>query len=998
MREETNNKKSQKSNIFTKETLGVVLVLFATLCMVCLITREKVFFTPGRYVNAFLLGLFGYFAYAVIMGLFILGVTFITGKKIPISTKYKVYITCIFFLAALLSQIIFMDGKAQTFKEYISLSYSLGEGGILTCSAGGFFIGLISYPVASLLTTVGASVVVGIGLVVLVTFFVKDIVYGRKNGVEPRSKNVSSTPTPNPQISVEGEREYPVSNVAFVNPVQKQKLFVSNQNDFELKSKKDLAKDQSELKMDFSSSGLGVARVQNAYTDAYAEEMKRKTEYIKTAAAFNLEEFKKRTYGETRVSQEIPLNNTVSQESETDKSQNNSAQNSGAIPMYEHQTNISEAEQNAQTWAEKYVNNQESEGATTIERQEEYHPFIEENVQEEKESGEEITSVEQPQNIEEGSVFAPRRENPVEIPQIEEVAEEHSIEQPAPTNVPNRARRDIFSEENVSDDSVVPSEPIGFTSRAEIDGNLRRSRISEKNTEKVENTENKVEQEKKTMPADYVYAKPPLDLLEKGDSVIDESGEKHEENKEKIRLALEELDVEAQPTIHQQGPSVTRYEYVIPRRVPWKKILGASEHLQMRLCSQNKVRIEAPIPGKDAIGIEVANKIRTKVLLRNLLEESSSVKQDNGKLIFAVGKDLVGKSIMDNLAKGPHYLVAGATGSGKSVFLDVMIISLIMRYGPQDLRLILVDPKSVGFKMYNHIPHLLIDEIITEHKKALAMLSWAQIEMERRYKVFDGCSSLVSDIEAYNDSIAGTNVPKMPRIVIIIDELADLMEECKKEMEAKIRALAQKSRAAGIHLVLATQRPSVDIITGTIKANLPSRVALKVMNTNDSQTILGQGGAEKLLGNGDMLYKNSAMPDFARYQGALISATEKTNIVNYIIQNNESYFDDSLKEFLDRVDSQNREETAVSIDNGDEGDAEVNELFIRSLELCITSGSASISQLQRRFQIGYARAGGLIDKMERMGYISGNEGSKARKVLITRDEFEQKYGPINGGE
>lgn len=994
MREETNNKKSQKSNIFTKETLGVVLVLFATLCMVCLITREKVFFMPGRYVNAFLLGLFGYFAYAVITCLFILGVTFITGKKIPISAKNKVYVTCIFFLSALLSQIIFMDGKAQSFGEYISLSYSLGEGGILTCSAGGFFIGLISYPVASLLTTVGASVVVGIGLAVLVTFFVRGIVYDRKKGVKPSANTINSKP--NPQVRLEGEKEYPVPNVEFANPTQKQRLYISNQNDFELKSKKDLAKDQTEIKMEFSSSGLGVGRVQNAYTDAYAEEMRKKTEYIKTAAAFNLEEFKKRTYGETRISQEIsPVNNKANQVNEIDVEQKNSTQNIGAIPMYEHQTNISEAEQNAQTWAEKYVNNQESEGANTVDKQVEYHPFVEEKPQEEY-CEQESTSVEQTQNIEEGRIFVSGRENVVEIPQIEEV-EEPSIEQPTPTNVPSRARRDIFGEEKVNTESVIPG-PVGFTSGAEIDGNVRETRSSEEKNEKAENIEKEVVEEKRTMPADYVYNKPPLDLLEKGDSVIDESGEKHEENKEKIRLALEELDVEAQPTIHQQGPSVTRYEYVIPRRVPWKKILGASEHLQMRLCSQNKVRIEAPIPGKDAIGIEIANKIRTKVLLRNLLEESSSVKQDNGKLIFAVGKDLVGKSIMDNLAKGPHYLVAGATGSGKSVFLDVMIISLIMRYGPQDLRLILVDPKSVGFKMYNHIPHLLIDEIITEHKKALAMLSWAQIEMERRYKVFDGCSSLVSDIEAYNDSIAGTNVPKMPRIVIIIDELADLMEECKKEMEAKIRALAQKSRAAGIHLVLATQRPSVDIITGTIKANLPSRVALKVMNTNDSQTILGQGGAEKLLGNGDMLYKNSAMPDFARYQGALISATEKTNIVNYIIQNNESYFDESLKEFLDRVDSQNREETAASSDSGEESDGEVNELFIRSLELCITSGSASISQLQRRFQIGYARAGGLIDKMERMGYISGNEGSKARKVLITRDEFEQKYGPINGGE
>ena len=235
----------------------------------------------------------------------------------------------------------------------------------------------------------------------------------------------------------------------------------------------------------------------------------------------------------------------------------------------------------------------------------------------------------------------------------------------------------------------------------------------------------------------------------------------------------------------------------------------------------------------------------------------------------------------------------------------------------------------------------------------------------------------------------------MPRIVIIVDELADLMETCKKDMEARIRALAQKSRAAGIHLVLATQRPSVDIVTGTIKANLPSRIALKVMNYQDSQTILGQGGAEKLLGNGDMLYKNSSMAEYERYQGAFVSDREINTVVKYIIEHNAAYFDDELEKFLENAGRPKQEE-AMTDGGSEEGEGDgVNEFFLKALWLAVTSGTVSISQLQRRFQIGYARAGGLVDKMERMGFVSGNEGSKARRVLLTREEFIEKYGEIS---
>ena len=335
-------------------------------------------------------------------------------------------------------------------------------------------------------------------------------------------------------------------------------------------------------------------------------------------------------------------------------------------------------------------------------------------------------------------------------------------------------------------------------------------------------------------------------------------------------------------------------------------------------------------------------------------------------------------------------MVAGATGSGKSVCLNVMIISMLMRYSPEELKLVLIDPKRVGFRKYEHLPHLMIDE----PQKAVAVLQWANNEMNRRYDVFAAIpGGLVSDIESYNELIASDTVAKMPRIVIVVDELADLMETCKKDIETQIRMLAQKARAAGIHLVLATQRPSVDVVTGTIKANLPSRIALKVMNFADSNTILSEGGAEKLLGNGDMLYKNSSMSEPERYQGAWISDREISNVVNYIIEHNAAYYDDELKDFLDKATKPKQEEMAAT-DSGEDDANAVDDFFLKALWLAVTSNSVSISQLQRRFQIGYSRAGGLVDKMERMGFVSGNEGSKARRVLITREEFENRFGTM----
>lgn len=979
-KQQVDNSGENKPSIFTKETLGVVLVLFATLCLVCLITREKVFYVPGQYVNAFLLGTFGYFAYAVNIYVFLLGVKLITDKNIPLGRKYKLLGTLAFFLIALLAHIISMGASVNNFGEYIKTAYQMGEGGISTASAGGVIMSLISYPVSALLTVTGSSVVVGLGVVAVVGVLAVDLFNAKKQGYKkPAQKFRSSVVDKKIEDGVEisGEMEYPVSGVSFQTQKPNQKLFVNNEEDFAFKTKKEISKGETELKIDFSDKGLGVSRSQGVYSESYANEMKKKIEYIKTPTKFDYDAHVKNSYYGTTVSEAIPpqRNSTIASEIQTGLDRANQTR----IPMIEHEQKQTEAEIRAEDFSSKYLNTEPNEVTEVKTEEPTVYPFVNE-----------------PSSIVEEPIFEEKNEEPItrsfEVQQPETAQEEKSEDLPL-TNLPltGRRRSMLFSTPEENQESVDNG---GFNGKLSSDGDLfaRRRSASVPQQEPQQKTEQ--EKEKPQIPINRVYHKPPLDLLEKHEMPNDAPTENHEERKAIIKQTLEEFHINAEPKDYIQGPTITRYEIIMPPGISVKKVLNYDNDLKMRLSSKDGVRIEAPIPGKNAVGIEVANKTKITVGLRELLEQTANAKLGEGKLVFAIGKDIVGNAITDNLAKGPHYLVAGATGSGKSVCLNVMIVSLLMRYSPEDLRLILIDPKSVGFRIYEHIPHLMIDEIITEPKRALAALSWAQVEMERRYKVFAECPELIMDIEAYNSRIAGPTVAKMPRIVVVIDELADLMETCKKDMEAKIRAIAQKARAAGIHLVLATQRPSVDIITGTIKANLPSRIALKVMNFNDSQTILSEAGAEKLLGNGDMLYKNSSMPECERYQGAWISDREITNVVNYIKERNESYFDDDLKDYLDKSTNQSREESTFEGESED-GESEVSDLFKKALWLAINTGTVSISQLQRRFQIGYPRAGGLVDKMQQLGYVSENDGGRARKVLITREEFEQKFGPMS---
>ncbi len=1009
MSSENEKKQKTKSNgslVFTKETLGVVLVLFSTLMLICLISGDGIFSAPGQYIKAFLLGVFGYFSYAVLLALATYGVLLIINKSIPLSNKVKALACVALVLVALLAHVITMSGKELTFGAYLKDSYDMGWGGMSTSSGGGVLVALIAYPLTLLLTEVGAYVVLG----VLIALDVYAIVGAyrkspkQKNQSKFNSSYVEETPSQEVQpLQTAQTPETPIESVENVESVETapqrptQRLFVSNPNDFAVKSNRELKKDDgTELKLGFSDGGLNVASAEKPYSKTYSDDLKKKIDYIKMPTVIDVEKTIATDYSQkgksimrdesansssTTVSDYVPVRE---QSSETEN-----------IPMIEHEVESKDdsASSRAEDFAGRYAGIEDIFKSTPIPQSNEVFRPIEESIVNE----ERVT-------IEEATIEP-------DIPLVEENIEENAVEEielPPQSNVMGRRPRGIFFGEEKQEEKAQPKvspeeQKPSFTSRAEADGNVSapRQRVMnfasfEAQSEQAKKESEQPKKEKVVPPINRTYHRPPLDLLQTYAQTADQSEENHEEKQQIIKRTLGEFNINAEPQGYIQGPSITRYEIMMPAGVSVKKVLAFDDDLKMRLESKNGVRIEAPIPGKNLVGIEVANKHKVTVGLRQVIEGMAGKKIKPSALEFAIGKDIVGNAISDDLAKGPHYLVAGATGSGKSVCLNAMIVSLIMRYSPEDLRLILIDPKRVGFRCYEHLPHLMIDEIITEPKKALAVLQWAYNEMENRYAIFENSPGYVSDIQAYNERVANATVAKMPRIVVIVDELADLMETCKKDMESKIRALAQKSRAAGIHLVLATQRPSVDIITGTIKANLPSRIALKVMNFQDSQTILSEGGAEKLLGNGDMLYKNPGMEDYARYQGAWISDAEINNVVKYIIEKNVAYFDEELQEYLERETKPKQDDNFVDMEeSGSRDPNEINEFFLKALWLAVTTQSVSISQLQRRFQIGYARAGGLVDQMERMGFVSGNEGSKARRVLLTRDEFEARFGPMS---
>lgn len=577
-----------------------------------------------------------------------------------------------------------------------------------------------------------------------------------------------------------------------------------------------------------------------------------------------------------------------------------------------------------------------------------------------------------------GVVFQTLEKENLTEPETEEIKQEFVETDPLPDFTVERPA-DILEEEVAAEyDSEIPAKLEEPEQRSRKNP---RSSVQEQK-EQIADVEKEIamaEQEKKP---EYIF--PPLEILGKpkrGRS--GDSGDALMKTAQILQKTLHSFHVEARVTNVSCGPSVTRYELTPEQGVKVSRIVNLADDIKLNLAAED-IRIEAPIPGKAAVGIEVPNKESSRVCLRELLE-SREFRENPSNLAIAVGKDLTGRIIVADIAKMPHLLIAGATGSGKSVCVNTIITSLVYKSSPEDVKLIMIDPKVVELSVYNGIPHLFIP-VVTDPKKAAGALNWAVAEMTDRYQKFAQYG--VRDLKSYNQKISelphdeGQPHPqKMPQIVIIVDELADLMMVAPGEVEDAVCRLAQLARAAGLHLILATQRPSVNVITGLIKANMPSRIAFKASSGVDSRTILDMNGAEKLLGNGDMLFYPQNYQKPVRVQGAFVSDSEVEKVVAFLTEKNQSQdYHEEMEQQMSKVAQ------AASEMRGSDGD--VDEYFADAGKFIIEKDKASIGMLQRMFKIGFNRAARIMDQLSEAGVVGPEEGTKPRKVLMSLEQFE----------
>ena len=539
---------------------------------------------------------------------------------------------------------------------------------------------------------------------------------------------------------------------------------------------------------------------------------------------------------------------------------------------------------------------------------------------------------------------------------------------------------------NTIDIPILNSEKI-----KELKNNNKSDTLGQDEDNMSEQTQNHViSLDKKTdyvnIPTDKLYKFPPIDFLRPGTNTSKSVNSEIEMQDTAVKLVqtLDNFGVKTSLVDIHRGPTVTRYELQPSPGVKISRITGLADDIALNLASAG-VRIEAPIPGKAAVGIEVPNIKKDTVSLREMLESNEFI-NSKSKLSFAVGKDIAGKVIIGDIAKMPHVIIAGSTGSGKSVCTNSIIMSILYKATPEQVRLVLIDPKIVEFKVYDGIPHLLIP-VVTDPRKAAGALNWAVQEMLRRYKLF--ADSNVRDLSGYNELAAEiSDMDPLPQIIIAIDELADLMMAASNEVEDAICRLAQMARAAGMHLIIATQRPTVDIITGLIKANIPSRIALSVMSQTDSRTILDTGGADKLLGQGDMLYFPSGIPKPVRVQGCFCSTKEIESVINFIKTNTAvDYSDEILDEIEKNIPVIKGDKASGKIENMSDGD---DELIEKAIDIVVEMGQASTSSLQRKLKLGYARAARIMDELEQVGIIGPSEGSKPRKILMTKSQWTER--------
>ena len=894
------------------------------------------------FLKHFLLGFFGVFAYPLFFGGYALSYMLFKDKKFVMPKRFIVYISLLAFSLLSILHLAFSGGLSlSSYGTYLSQTYN-------SLSAGGLLISLFTYPLVKLIQYFGAYVVFSI-LLIFSAYKILDYFIINKNSINFIGKNKKQ------KARIE---EVKISNSA--SEYLNDQIFNNSEKNPEIVVDAEISSDEAKRLEAKRRLGIGQA----------------KNQPVETLNNKQLETFNK-FYNKT---DDAPIFKDYEDENIDEKLSNFNAFNSSTFTGSKSQTRENDKnrrEKNLEFLRATIDPNYRKTSMEDIAKLKNKNLNLEDNLKNLpindliKES-EELKQQEREKNnsaIEQNGLYSSNISN-----------EDNLNNNTNSTNNINNNANNSNKGDKISD--VKIDDLINKVK------NLEKSEEVTKEEKKYTQT-NLLDTKKEPKMAIYKkpsrYVRPTTDLLNNISTDANKYCENYEEKAKIIETTLENFRVPAKVIGVTCGPAVTRFELEMPPGISVNKINQYSNDIAMALASSHGVRIEAPIPGKSAVGIEVPNDEIATVGLRECLE-SKEFYGAKGKLTFALGKDINGKYRVCDLSKMPHLLVAGTTGSGKSVCLNVMLISLLYKCSPEELRLVIVDPKRVEFSMFNNLPHLLIPEIISNSDKTINALNYLINEMERRYEKFE--EAYVKKIEEYNETedVVSGKAPKLPYIVMILDEMNDLMSSNKKEIEDRITRIAQKARAAGIHLVLATQRPSVDVITGTIKANLPSRIAFAVSSFIDSKTILDRVGAEKLLGKGDMLYYPQELPEPARIQCAFISNEELKNVIQFIKQNNEGVFDEQAEREINKTSDNN------GIASSGYDPNELDSLMPDALKYVIEIGQASISKLQRHFALGFSRAGKIIDQMERLHYISPADGSRPRTVYLTMDEYRQIYG------
>ncbi len=934
----------------------ISLIIFGLVFLVCIL--------PSNFIKNFILGMIGLLVYPVSLIGIVFSIFFMLNKRIKVKKRYVTYLVCALSVIWFIFHLILTSRlNMSNYGAFLADSYTART------TAGGLIFSLISYPIVKLLTTVGAYIFSAIALAIFVGLIIDYVIVERSVGHK------------------ESKTKFDFSNIEEFEMDEPEKKISKEEQQKQL-AKRRLGLEKGETTV-ISSSMPGY---EGAKRRVESRPMS-KREYIltplepiippeenvddlfldSTTGFFNS---KKVTKPEPKIEQPIE-NQERQQDVKTNKSNSVEeiiphTESTPPKPIEKVETKTFNIFDDLPTANNNLADEKEDEYADIFEEPVETDDYLEiptSNDENYEQSVEE--SVLEQDTIQELDNLDDKFEGEAE--EIEEV-DLNLNEREYVDEYADNTREDMLG--STTDREVVrPSVDISKFNLP----NVVKKPIGEVEQVKIDDIKPKEE-----IPP---YVAPPVELLNYMESNGRITDEELQDNIERLEQVLEDFRVPAKVNNVQVGPAVTRYELTMPRGISVNKIAQMADDIAMTLASNGAIRVEAPIPGKNSVGIEVPNNQVTPVSLRELID-SNEFRVRGNPMSFVLGKDINGDIIFCNLDKMPHMLVAGSTGSGKSVCLNTMLLSMCYKSGPQDLRLILVDPKMVEFSTYNGLPHLLIPEVITGKDMTINALDWTVKEMERRYAVF--AKNHVVNINEFNklEIVKNKVEEKLPFIVVVVDELADLMLEAKREIEDRIAKLAAKARAAGIHLVLATQRPSVDVITGTVKANLPSRIAFALTNYMDSKTVLDGGGAEKLLGKGDMLFKPQDKPEPRRIQGAYVSNAEISAVVQFIKDNNKPVYDDAAGRAIKNPHQSNNS----SHDSASMSEQDFDPVLKDALRLFIQNKQASGSMISRRYSVGFNRAGRIMDQMERAGFIGPQEGSKPRQVLITMDEFKAIFG------